>query len=59
MSTGPFQRNDAKSASFRMWLEFLAAERLVIKLPDGSFTGKDAFRQTGVSTCLVHLKKPI
>jgi 2'-5' RNA ligase len=56
MSEGSFSRSDRKATEFRDWLEAQGGENE--KLPAGSFTGKDAQRQTGVSTRLVTLDKP-
>lgn len=55
MSPGPFSRNDRKSVEFREWLDRVGAE--VEDLPAGSFSGADAFRQTGVSTKLVVINR--
>ncbi|WP_244894500.1 LPD1 domain-containing protein [Leptospira alexanderi] len=55
MSEGPFFRGDIRSQDFREWLTEKGG--LSEKLPEGSFTGKDSFRQTGVSTRLVTLTK--
>ncbi len=55
MSEGPFFRADIKSQEFRKWLTEKRGSSE--KLPEGSFTGKDSFRQTGVSTRLVTLTK--
>lgn len=54
-SEGPFGRQDRQSAQFREWLDQVYAE--VTELPEGSFTGKDAFRQTGVRTRMVVITK--
>jgi hypothetical protein len=56
MSEGPFFRNDAKATEFRDWLE--ANGGTSEQLPAGSFTGKDAFRQTGTATRMVVIDKP-
>ncbi len=56
MSEGPFFREDHKSRAFRTWLEEKGGTSE--KLPDGSFTGNDAFRQTGVSTRIVTIERP-
>lgn len=56
-SEGPFFRTDNKSKEFRKWLEKVDAG--AEKLPQGSFTGGEAFRQTGVSTRLVTIVKGI
>lgn len=55
MSEGPFFRSDRKAEAFRQWLESVDGHSE--KLPDGSFAGKDAFRQTGVATRLVTIEK--
>lgn len=57
MSEGPFFRSDKKSAEFRDWLEAVGGTSE--KLDAGSFTGKDAFRQTGTSTRMVVIDKPL
>lgn len=57
MSEGPFFRNDAKAAAFREWLEEVGGGSE--QLPAGSFTGKDAFRQTGTATRLVTIDKAV
>lgn len=55
MSEGPFFRSDRKAEAFRQWLESVDGHSE--KLPEGSFAGKDAFRQTGVATRLVTIEK--
>ncbi|MBM9578925.1 methyltransferase [Leptospira sp. 201903070] len=55
MSEGPFFRQDHRSQEFREWLSEKGGASE--KLPEGSFKGKDSFRQTGVSTRLVTLTK--
>lgn len=55
MSAGPFFRGDNKSSEFRDWLDSVGGT--VEDLPEGSFAGKDAFRQTGVNTRLVVIDK--
>lgn len=55
MSEGPFFRQDKKSQAFRDWLE--ANGGTSEKLPEGSFKGEDAFRETGVNTRLVTIPK--
>lgn len=55
MSEGPFYRADKQSTYFRKWLEDLHGTSE--KNSEGSFTGKDAFRQTGVATRLVVIDK--
>lgn len=56
MSQGPFYRGDKKSQEFRDWLDSVGGEHE--DLPEGSFAGTDAFRQTGVNTRLVTITKP-
>lgn len=56
MSNGPFFRSDKKSEAFRQWLESVDGSHE--ELPEGSFAGQDAFRQTGVNTRLVVIDKP-
>lgn len=56
ISEGPFFRQDKKSQEFRDWLDALGGTSE--KLPEGSFAGKDSFRQTGVNTRLVVVTKP-
>lgn len=56
MGEGSFFRNDSKATSFRNWLD--ANGGFSEKLPEGSFTGKDAQRQTGVATRTVVIDKP-
>ncbi|PJZ51520.1 methyltransferase [Leptospira adleri] len=55
MSEGSFFRQDHRSQEFRKWLTEKGG--VSEKLPEGSFKGKDSFRQTGVSTRLVTLTK--
>ncbi len=55
MCKGPFFRSDTKSREFREWLNGLDHD--VEELPEGAFQGIDAFRQTGVQTCLVTIDK--
>lgn len=55
MSEGPFFRADSKAQGFRAWLEALGAT--TEELPEGSFTGKEAFRETSVATRLVVIEK--
>ncbi|MCA9184994.1 MAG: hypothetical protein R3E01_33130 [Pirellulaceae bacterium] len=52
---GPFFRSDTKSIAFREWLDTLGAE--IESLPDGAFSGIDAFRQTGVKVRLVTIRR--
>ena len=56
MSNGPFFRSDKKAEGFRNWLDTVDGSHE--ELPEGSFAGKDAFRQTGVNTRLVVIDKP-
>lgn len=56
MSSGPFFREQNKDREFRGWFDSVGGE--VEDLPQGSFSGSDAFRQTGVSTKLVTIDKP-
>ena len=56
MSEGSFGRGDKKAREFREWLEREGGTSE--KLPEGSFTGKDALRQTGVATRLVVIDRP-
>lgn len=56
MSSGPFFREQNKDREFREWFDSIGGE--VEDLPQGSFAGSDAFRQTGVSTKLVTIDKP-
>ncbi len=56
MSEGPFFRDDGKSKEFRKWLAANGGEAEA--MPDGSFLGSDAFRQTGVRTRMVTINKP-
>lgn len=56
MSEGSFFRGDKKATAFREWLdEHNGTDE---KLPEGSFTGKDAMRQTGVAARMVVIDKP-
>lgn len=54
-SEGPFSRQDRASQQFRTWLEEVHAT--VTPLPEGSFSGPEAFRQTGVRTRMVVIAK--
>jgi predicted RNA methylase len=56
MSESPFFRSDKKATEFREWLESVGGTDQ--KLEDRAFTGKEAFRQTGVSGRLVVIDKP-
>jgi len=55
MSEHPFFASDKKSIAFREWLSDKGTSE---KLPEKSFTGKEAFRQTGVNSRVVEIKKP-
>ena len=55
MSKGPFFHSDTKSRDFREWLDGLDHD--VEELPADAFRGVEAFRQTGVQTCLVTINK--
>lgn len=56
MSEGPFFRSDKKATEFREWLD--SVNGTSEQLPAGSFTGAEAFRQTGAATRLVVIEKP-
>jgi protein-L-isoaspartate O-methyltransferase len=56
MSEGTFGRSDRKSTEFRQWLN--ERDGTSEKLPQGSFTGKESFRQTGTATRMVVIEKP-
>lgn len=56
MSEGPFYRQDKKASAFRDWLESVGG--VSEKNPEGSFTGVEAFRQTGTATRMVEVTKP-
>lgn len=55
MSEGPFFRGDKKATAFREWMDELGGTSE--KLPEKSFTGKDADRQTGVAARMVVIDK--
>lgn len=55
VSEGPFFRTNGKCVSFRNWLDEVSAE--VEALPDDSFSGAHAFRQTSARTRLVTITK--
>jgi hypothetical protein len=57
MSEGPFFRNDARATGFRDWLDSVGGESE--KLPEASFTGKEAQRQTGTAARVVTIEKPL
>lgn len=54
-STGPFYRSDNKSQAFRAFCEANDAETIDVEA--GAFTGVDAFKQTGVPTKIVIIRK--
>jgi len=56
MSEGPFFRSDKKATEFRDWLD--EQDGTSEKLPEKSFTGKEADRQTGVAARMVVIEKP-
>ena len=56
MSEGPFFRENGKDAEFRVWLDEHGGNHE--QLPDDTFRGVEAFRQTGVRTRLVAIDKP-
>jgi len=56
MSEGSFTRSDKKATQFREWLE--EVDGTSERLPAKSFTGKESFRQTGVSVRMVVIEKP-
>jgi len=51
MCEGPFFRQDRKASEFREWLDELSGE--CEQLPEDSFRGVEAFRETGVRTRVV------
>ena len=55
MSEGPFFRQDRKASEFREWLDELGGESE--QLPEDSFRGVEAFRETGVRTRIVWVDK--
>lgn len=55
MGESPFFRKDKKATEFREWLEDLGGDAM--PLDAGSFTGAEAFRQTGVNTRIIILNK--
>ena len=55
MSAGAFSRGDGKATDFRDWLDSVGGEHE--EMPEGSFAGPDAFRQTGVRTHMVTVEK--
>ena len=56
VGNGSLSRSDAKAKAFQAWLKSVSAT--VEELPEGSFSGKDSFRTTGVRTSLVEIDKP-
>lgn len=56
MSAGPFFRQDKQATAFREWLD--EQNSTYEAMPEGSFAGADAFRQTGVRTQMVTITKP-
>lgn len=56
MSAGSFQRTRGKETAFRAWLDDVGGT--AEDLPEGSFTGAGAFRQTGTATKMVVIDKP-
>ena len=55
MSEGSFFRSDKQAVAFQKWYGSLGGYG--IKLPEGAFSGIEAFRSTGVRTRLVTLNK--
>ena len=55
ISSSPFHNQSRKAEEFRNWLD--AAGGVVDDLPEGSFSGNDAFRQTGVNTKMITIDK--
>jgi hypothetical protein len=56
MSESPFFRQDSKAEAFRNWLDEVEGESE--QLPEDSFKGVEAFRETGVRTRLVSICSP-
>lgn len=56
MSEGPFHRSGTKDKNFRDWLESVGGTHEPME--EGSFAGRDSFRQTGVRTRMVTIDKP-
>lgn len=52
---GPFYRQDKKATEFREWVERLGGSSIPMEV--GSFTGAEAFVQTGVNTRILVLRK--
>jgi hypothetical protein len=57
VSEGPFFRADKRSTAFREWLKEVHAD--IEQLPDGAFSGSDAFRQTNIRTRLITIARNI
>ena len=55
MCEGPFFRSDSKSVAFREWLEEVGGYS--VELPDESFNGIEAFRETGLRNRIVVVEK--
>ena len=55
VSTGPFFRTDNASQAFREFVRVNNAQ--TIDVAAGAFTGAEAFKQTGVSTKLLIIRK--
>jgi len=56
VSEGSFSRSDKKATGFREWLDEVDGRSE--KIERGAFTGKEAFRQTGVASRMVVIDKP-
>lgn len=56
MSSGPFNNSQSKAQEFRDWLDGL--DHTANQNDEGSFKGSESFRQTGVNTYTVTIKKP-
>jgi predicted RNA methylase len=56
MGAHPFFANDKKSQAFRTWLDAHGGHEE--KLPEGSFAGPEAERQTGTNTHMIVIDKP-
>lgn len=56
MSASTATRTDAKTLAFHEWANVVGAE--LEELPEDSFNGRDAFRQTGVRAILLTATKP-
>jgi predicted RNA methylase len=57
MSCGPFFRDDAKSRSFRAWLETLDVDHNET-LPSGTFDHSDVTQRTNVAAQLIRIRAP-